>query len=123
MPTRDQPNNYITVEEHGDVLVATFKSRMLNDEENIEQLGQELYALVEQSQWLKMAINLSNVEYVTSSVIGKLITLHRKLHRIKGKLVLFSLSAGVDSVLRASKLETYFAIAENRDAAIALLAS
>jgi anti-sigma B factor antagonist len=123
MPPREKPNTYITVEEQGDVLVVAFKSRMLNDEENIEQLGQELFALVEQSQWLKLVINLSSVEYLTSSVLGKLITLHRKLHRIKGKMVLFGLSEGVDSILRTSKLETYFTIAENRDAAIALVAS
>ena len=66
---------------------------------------------------------MTNVEYVTSSVLGKLITLHRKLHRNKGKLVLFGLSPGVDSILRTSKLLTYFSVAESCDAAIAQLAS
>lgn len=118
-----QPNNYVTLQEHGDVMVVCFKSRLLNDEENIEQLGQELFSLVEQSNWLKLALDLTSVEYLTSSVLGKLITLHRKLHRSQGKLVLFGLSEGVDAILRTSKLLTYFAIAENRDGAIAQLAS
>ncbi len=104
-------------------MVVCFKSRLLNDEENIEQLGQELFSLVEQSNWLKLALDLTNVEYLTSSVLGKLITLHRKLHRSQGKLVLFGLSEGVDAILRTSKLLTYFAVAENRDGAIAQLAS
>ena len=56
-------------------------------------------------------------------MLGKLITLHRKLHRNQGKLVLFGLSEGVDAILRTSKLLTYFAVAENRDGAIAQLAS
>ena len=123
MPLPGQPNSFITLEEHGDVLVVRFKMRLLNDEENIEQLGQELFSLVEQANWLKMVLDLTNVEYLTSSVLGKLITLHRKLHRSQGKMVLFGLSDGVDAILRTSKLLTYFAIAENRDAAIALLAS
>lgn len=123
MPLPGQSNNYITLEEHGDVMVVRFKSRLLNDEENIEQLGQELFALVEQSNWLKLVLDLTNVEYLTSSVLGKLITLHRKLHRCQGKMVLFGLSEGVDAILRTSKLLTYFAVAENRDAAIAQLAS
>jgi anti-sigma B factor antagonist len=123
MPLSNHPNGYVTLQEHGDVMVVSFKSRLLNDEENIEQLGQELFSLVEQSNWLKLALDLTNVEYLTSSVLGKLITLHRKLHRNQGKLVLFGLSEGVDAILRTSKLLTYFAIAENRDGAITLLAS
>ena len=122
MPLPDQPI-YVKLQEHGDVLVVGFTMRMLNDEENIEQLGQELFALVEQSNWLKLVLDMTNVEYVTSSVLGKLITLHRKLHRIKGKLVLFGLSPGVDSILRTAKLLTYFSVAESCDAAIAQLAS
>lgn len=123
MPLPGQPNSYITLAEHGDVLVVSFKMRLLNDEENIEQLGQELFSLVEQANWLKLVLDLTNVEYLTSSVLGKLITLHRKLHRCQGKMVLFGLSEGVDAILRTSKLLTYFAVAENRDAAIAQLAS
>ncbi len=123
MPLPNQPNSFITLEEHGDVMVVSFKMRLLNDEENIEQLGQELFSLVEQANWLKLVLDLTNVEYLTSSVLGKLITLHRKLHRSQGKLVLFGLSDGVDAILRTSKLLTYFAVAENRDAAIAQLAS
>ena len=123
MPLPGQPNSYITLSEHGDVLVVSFKMRLLNDEENIEQLGQELFSLVEQANWLKLVLDLTSVEYLTSSVLGKLITLHRKLHRSQGKMVLFGLSEGVDAILRTSKLLTYFAIAENREAAIAQLAS
>ncbi|MFM9963995.1 MAG: STAS domain-containing protein [Planctomycetaceae bacterium] len=122
MPLPDQPT-YLTLQEHGDVLVASFTMRMLNDEENIEQLGQELFSLVEQYNWLKLVLDLSNVEYVTSSVLGKLITLHRKLHRSQGKLILFGLTPGVDSILRTAKLLSYFCVAESRDAAIAQMAS
>lgn len=123
MPLPDHPSNYFTLEEHNDALIVRFRNRLLNDEENIEQLGQELFSLVEQFNWLKLGTDLSNVEYITSSVLGKLITLHRKLHRNQGKLVLFGLTDGVDSILRTSKLLTYFVIAESCDAALAELAS
>ncbi len=120
MALPDRPTVYITLEERGDVLVVGFTMRMLNDEENIEQLGQELFSLVEQYNWLKLALDMSSIEYLTSSVIGKLITLHRKLHRSQGKLVLFSLSPGVDSILATSKLLNYFTVAADKDAALAL---
>ena len=122
MPLPDKPA-YLTLQEFGDVLVAGFTMRMLNDEENIELLGQELFSLVEQYNWLKLVLDLSNVEYLTSSVLGKLITLHRKLHRSQGRLVLFGLSPGVDSILRTAKLLTYFTVADNRDTAVGQLAT
>ncbi len=121
MALPDRPTNYITLEENGDVLVVGFTMRTLNDEENIEQLGQELFALVEQYNWLKLALDMSSIEYFTSSVIGKLITLHRKLHRSQGKLALFSLTKGVDSILATSKLLNYFTVAPDKASALALL--
>ena len=99
-----------------------FKLRMLNDEENIEQLGQELFSLVEQYNRLKIALDMSNVDYLTSSVIGKLITLHRKLHRCQGKMALFGLTDGVGAILGTSKLLSYFTVADGKEAAVALFA-
>ena len=123
MPLSNQSNGHVNLQVQGDVMVVSFKNRLLNDEGNIEQLGQELFALVEQSNWLKLALDLTNVDYLTSSVLGKFITLHRKIHRIQGKLVLFGLSESVDAILRTSKLLTYFSVAEDRAAALAQLAS
>lgn len=123
MALPDKPTLYTNLQEDGDVLVVSFRMRMLNDEQNIEQLGQELFALVEQYNWLRLALDMSNVEYLTSSVLGKLITLHRKLHRSQGKMALFGLTSGVHSILNTSKLLTYFAVADDRAAAVALAAS
>ncbi len=113
---------YTTLEEQSDVLVVKFTMKMLNDEENIEQLGQELFSLVEQYSRTKLAVDMSQVEYLTSSVLGKLITLHRKLHRLQGRLALFGLTEGVAGILRTSKLLTYFTVAGDKDSAVAQLA-
>ncbi len=121
MALPDRPTIYLTLEEQGDVLVVGFTMRTLNDEENIEQLGQELFALVEQYNWLKLALDMSSIEYLTSSVIGKLITLHRKLHRSQGKLALFGLTKGVETILGTSKLLNYFTVAPDKTSALALL--
>ena len=121
MALPDRPTIYLTLEEQGDVLVVGFTMRTLNDEENIEQLGQELFSLVEQYNWLKLALDMSSIEYLTSSVIGKLITLHRKLHRSQGKLALFGLTKGVESILGTSKLLNYFTVTADKASALTLL--
>ena len=100
MALPEMTTKYTTLEEQSDVLVVKFTMKMLNDEENIEQLGQELFSLVEQYNRMKLAVDMSQVEYLTSSVLGKLITLHRKLHRMQGRLALFGLTEGVAGILR-----------------------
>ena len=54
-----------------------------------------MFALVEQFDKQKVVLSLSSVEYLTSSVLGKLITMHRKLHRKKGRLILCDLQPEV----------------------------
>ena len=122
MALPEMMTKYTTLEEQNDVLVVKFTMKMLNDEENIEQLGQELFSLVEQYNRMKLAVDMSQVEYLTSSVLGKLITLHRKLHRLQGRLALFGLTEGVTGILRTSKLLTYFTVAGDKDSAVAQLA-
>jgi anti-sigma B factor antagonist len=104
------------------IAVATFHSEQLTEEDNLEQLGQELFALVEQFQYLKIVVDLSPLRYVTSAVLGKFITLHRRLGRSNGQLILCHLSPELQEVLRTSKLLTYFNTAEDVAAAKALLA-
>jgi anti-anti-sigma factor len=109
---------YFKVSEHDDVVVATFVMVQINDEANIEELGHELFALVDEYDQRKVVLNMSGVEYITSSVVGKIITMHRKLHRLDGQLVVAELTKGVHDVLSASRLLTYFVVAETQSEAI-----
>jgi anti-anti-sigma factor len=109
---------YFSVTEFDDVVVATFGMTQINDEANIEELGHELFALVDQYDCRKVVLNMSKVDYITSSVVGKIITMHRKLHRMDGKLVVAALTKGVHDVLSASRLLTYFVVAATEQEAV-----
>ncbi len=102
---------YYHLEIDGDIAIATFQKEQITEEDNLEQLGQELFALVDQYHFRKVIIQLTPVRFVTSSVLGKLITLHRKLGRNDGQLVLCSLHEDLKEVLSTSKLLTYFTTA------------
>jgi anti-sigma B factor antagonist len=110
---------YITLEQEGDVCIVRFVLSQLRDDENIEQMGRELFALVEQYGSRKVVLSLAGVEYITSSVLGKMITLHRKLHRGHGMLVICEIPEHVAEILRSSRLLTYFNVADTREAAVA----
>lgn len=109
---------YFNLREEGDVVVGQFSVSRLSDDQNIEQLGHDLFALVEQFDKRKVVLSMSNVEYLTSSVLGKLITMHRKMHRQQGRLVLCDLQPDVTEIMRISRLNDYFKVACSLDAAL-----
>lgn len=118
LPEDFQPH-HIQAGERDDVVIFEFVSSQLTDDENIEILGHELFALVDQYGVLKVVANMAGVSYITSSVLGKIITLHRKLSRSDGKLVLCNLEEGVVETLQTSRLLSYFNTANELDAAVA----
>lgn len=113
---------FFTCEQHDDVVLATFLNSHLSDEDNIEQLGRELFALVDQFGCLKVIVDMHAVMYVTSSVLGKLITMHRKLHREEGTFALCQVSKTVYDVLDTSRLVQYFNLFETKEEALGKLA-
>jgi anti-sigma B factor antagonist len=117
------PPNCFTCMQDGEALIVTFHRPQLTDEDNLEQMGEELFRLVEKDQQRRIVLNLCMVEFVTSSVLGKWITLHRKLARQSGSMVLCSLQPNVREILEASRLLTYFNSAESVDDAMTLLES
>ncbi|MBX3439272.1 MAG: STAS domain-containing protein [Planctomycetaceae bacterium] len=112
---------YFELDIDGDVAIAAFQIEQLTEDDNLEQFGQELFALVDQYQFRKVLVQLAPVRFVTSSVLGKLITLHRKLGRNDGQLVLCNIHDDLREVLNTSRLLTYFSTAEDVPAAMAAL--
>ncbi len=121
MSVREFEPIYLTLEEHPDALIVGFTVPRLSEDVNLEQLGHELFALVEQYGCRKLVVSLRDVIYLTSSGLGKMITLHRKMHRLQGEVVFFDLNETVDEILRASKLDTYLKLAPDRETALRLL--
>ncbi|QDT55736.1 STAS domain protein [Caulifigura coniformis] len=80
----------------------------LTEEDNIEEFGQELTSLVEKQKVTRIVLNMERVKYFTSSVIGKLIMLHRRMSRSDGQMVLANLPPEAEEILSTSQLLTYF---------------
>ena len=116
-------STFMALEERDPGLVLTITRPQLSDEENIDLLAKELNDLVDQRGCRQMIISLQQVQYITSAALGKLIALHRRLHRKDGRLVVCGAFDSVKDVLHASRLDGYFTVTETIDSAIALLAA
>ena len=111
-------SSFFTVAQEDGVYVVSIVKDQLIDGDNLEQFSQDFNLLIEKHDITKIVVRLTRVRYMTSMAIGKLITLHRKLNRLKGTLVLCELMPDVAATMDAAKLLTYFT--HSADLAMAL---
>jgi anti-sigma B factor antagonist len=112
---------YISVSSDDDVSIVGFTLALLTDEENVEQLGRELFVLVDIIGCRKIVLNMAGVRYMTSSVLGKLISMHRKLHRSEGRLVICGIGKELNEIMSKSRLDQYFHLAVDVPEAVSIM--
>ena len=110
--------NRIDVADVGEVSVVQFKDRKILDESNIQEMGRELFELVDQKR-TKILLNFMNVEFLSSAALGKLITLDKKLKAAKGQLKLSSIRPEIYEVFAITRLNKLFDIHDDEADALA----
>jgi len=110
----------IDVTKTGDVSVVTFRDRKILDESAIQEMGAELFALVELDNRKTILLDFAGVEFLSSAALGKLITFDRKVKTSKGRLKMCGVAPGILEVFQVTKLNKVFDI--RPDAAEAMAA-
>lgn len=116
-------SSFFELQHDDDIAIVTLKREQLTDDENLEQLDQELSLVQGQDEGRKIVCDLSSVKYMSSSAIGKLITLHRKAIRTNGRVAICGLQDTVHDSLAASHLLGYFNVQPDIATAVAALKS
>lgn len=112
-------NRRLETLEVGDVTVVRFVDRKILDESNIQQLGNELFRLVEEDKKKKLLLNFANVEFLSSGALGKLITLDKKVKANAGVLKLSNIRPEIYDVFAITRLNKLFDIKADEAAALA----
>jgi anti-sigma B factor antagonist len=98
--------------EHFDVRTApdltevSFVAKQL-DNANIQEIGDQLYQLVEQQRPGRLRLDFGSVEYISSMVLGKLLGLHRRVRANRGQLTIDNVAPQVYEVFEVTSL-THF---------------
>lgn len=108
----------LDVETIGDVTVARFADKKILDEGNIQMIGNQLFSLIEEEGVRRLILDFSNVEYLSSAALGKLITLEKKMKANKGKLRLCSIRPEIYEVFEITRLNKMFDIRKDVDDAL-----
>jgi anti-sigma B factor antagonist len=113
-----QGNRRLDIEDVNGVTIARFTDKKILDESNIQIIGNQLFNLVDEDHREKIILDFTNVEYLSSAALGKLITMDKKVKASGGKLRLCSIRSDIKEVFKITRLDKLFQILDNRDKAI-----
>ena len=112
------PRRHLRLENVDGVTVVSFVESKIVTEENIQEVGDQLYSLVEDDGFKQLLLNFGNVQYLSSAALGKLINLKKKVGAVKGKLKLCCIHPDLLEVFRITRLDQVFEIYADEQAAL-----
>lgn len=91
------------------VTVTITNNRILN-EDTIMQIYQKILSVVEETKGINLILNFKQVNYLSSSVLSKLISIHKKVAAQDGVLCLCNINPVILKIFELTRLETYLNI-------------
>lgn len=100
------------------VCVVNFRNESILDGSVVQSIGEQLYALVDEQAHRKLVLDFSPVRFLSSTMIGVLIALHKKSQAIHGRVVLAGLREELFKVFKIMKLEKVLRFAPDEKEAV-----
>jgi anti-sigma B factor antagonist len=104
----------IDLSEVDGVRVVQFRDRQLFDDRTVREVADQLHAATPSAGPIRLILDFSGVDLVSSSFLGKLILLQRRADSSAGMLRLCEMSNVVRAVFKTSNLDRLFAIDRDR---------
>ncbi|MDX2037479.1 MAG: STAS domain-containing protein [Isosphaeraceae bacterium] len=109
----------IEVRVENDARVISFKDRLVFDERTVREAFEQISeALPSDGSPIRLILDFNGVELISSTLLGKLVLLQRRVDGSGGKMRLCEMGGNVYSVCKTSNLDRLFAI--DRDVRAAL---
>lgn len=109
----------LIVQEEDEITRISFLDRNILEEATIQQIGDEVSAIIERSGNPRLLINFENVEHLSSAALGTLITINNKVRQKGGQLRLPNIDPQIYEVFVITKLNKLFQIHDSNESAIA----
>ena len=110
---------HISVANVNDVCNVMLLNNRIVEDGDIKGLGDELFSLVEKEGYTKILLNFTNVQFLSSAALSKLIMLYKKIAVRKGVLKLCCLSSDIRELFDIMNLHKLFDIKETGAEALA----
>jgi len=114
----EKSRSLIMASKIGEVVVVNFMTSQVLDEMNVQQLGRELEQLFDKEHAVKMVINFAKIKFLSSAVLGKLISLNKKVAAEKGRLAFCGINNDIMQVFKITRLDKLIPIYDEEDDAV-----
>jgi anti-sigma B factor antagonist len=104
--------------EGAQVAVATFTRRTYADRDAVTGMFEDLCEKIRSGEFRNLVLNGSQLEYVASATLGKLMTLSRLTNQAGGQLKLCCLEPQFHDILRTTRLNEVFEIYDDEAGAL-----
>ena len=109
----------LKLEEAEDVTVVTFTVTHIIQDDYIQAMGQEFYALADAQGRRKVALDFTELLFLSAAALGKLITFEKKVKAAMGKLVLCGIRPEIYEIFAVTRLNRHFDIKNSLEDALA----
>jgi anti-sigma B factor antagonist len=108
----------LRIQKQNDVAVVSFVTSRILDQSNVQQLGEEFDDLVDEHHLDKIVVNFEGVAYMSSAVMGKLVSLLKKTQAAGGRLKLCGIEESIYEIFEIMRFDKMFDIAKSEDEAV-----
>jgi anti-anti-sigma factor len=100
----------IIVERGTDVTLVTLEDENILEEQQIHRLERALLPIVRENEDKRLVLNFQNVKFMSSSFLGLLVKIHKRVVEMEGHLQLFNLDPKIHKVFEITQLVKVFEI-------------
>jgi anti-sigma B factor antagonist len=108
----------IRVEYRQNSTIVMLMEEKILQEVDIQVLENSIMPLIEESGKIKLVMDFCNVRFLTSSALGLLIRISKKVYESEGSLKLCSIDPKIFEVFRITRLDKVFDIYDELDQAV-----
>lgn len=115
----DQNSPNMTVEYIEDtIIVTTLTDEKILEDSQIQALESSFLPLIEKESPIRLIIDFTNVKFLTSSVLGLLIRISKKIYESQGRLGLCCIQPKIFEIFKITRLDKIFEIYTFREGAV-----
>lgn len=100
----------INVEYAENATIATFTGESILEEKDIQALQKSIIPVIEQAERINLILDFCNVRFLSSSVLGLLIRISKKIYERDGQLRLCNINPKIYEVFKITRLTKIFDI-------------
>lgn len=106
MPSCD----FLHVQAYDGIVLAKVAKERLLDATAINSLGEGLTQLLDRYPKISLVLDLSEVGYLSSAVLGKLVAIHKQVKTLKGRMALAGMKPAILPLFKVTNLDKVFEI-------------